>query len=98
MNEAQTVAIPAIQSELAREGFVVLRKPFGAPEMNQILAAAAEARGLETEARQGRFYEGVMPPASANLYAMPTLVGIARQIIGDDIALFMQRFLIKDQL
>ncbi|MCE9592374.1 MAG: phytanoyl-CoA dioxygenase family protein [Planctomycetes bacterium] len=54
------------------------------------------ARGDSGIARTNQFIHGVIPPPLGDLYKYPRLVALARQLLGNDLALYMNRLLIKD--
>ena len=53
-----------------------------------------QREGLE---RESRFVFGVLPPPIGDLYRHPRLVELVRSLIGPDVALYMNRLLLKDR-
>jgi hypothetical protein len=47
--------------------------------------------------RSDRFITGTLPPPIGTIYRHPKLVDLARQLYGDNVALYMNRVLLKDE-
>jgi hypothetical protein len=88
----------SIKEEFDRDGYVVLRGVLTSDELALMEHAAVEAASLNVEQREGRLFHGEIPPATAALHSMPTLVRLVQQLIGEDVALYLHRFLVKDAL
>jgi hypothetical protein len=83
------------------DGVVVLKSVFDAFDMMMWrkawapLSQATASSGKVT--RKDRFVRGVLPPPLGDIYRSPELAGVARQLLGDDLALYMNRILVKDE-
>jgi hypothetical protein len=53
--------------------------------------------GRGSLARNDRFVSGIIPPPVGTIYQDSRLVRLARQLMGDNLALYMNRILLKDQ-
>lgn len=86
--------------EYDENGFLVLRSFFdqsGAAALQaawQDLKRDMTAQGLE---RNARFVIGVLPGLIGDLYRHPRMVDLATSVLGADVALYMNRILLKDE-
>jgi hypothetical protein len=69
---------------------MTMRLSQAAIELNQVHETAGDT------VRDSRFYLGTWPKAIEDIEHWPALVSLVRPIIGDDIAFYYRRFLIKD--
>jgi hypothetical protein len=86
-----------ITQTLADDGIVFLKNALSPDELALLRRGADQLHAAQHDAvRNARFYSGEWPPLLRDVQRWPTLLRIAREIIGNDIALFARRFLIKD--
>lgn len=82
------------------DGVLVLPGVFGADELAGFergwAALKAKVASGDAATRQDRFIFGLLPPPLDRIYQHPRLVAVARQLLGDDVALYMNRVLLKD--
>lgn len=84
------------------EGILAIHKLFEPALVADLLDAWRRIKpDVHTQAngfvRQDRFLYGNLPEPIASLYKHPALVTIARAIFGEDVALYMNRILVKDE-
>ena len=85
------------------DGFLVVRGVFAPEEVERYQEAW---RDLKTKMQSGevplerneRFVVGLLPDPLGTIYRNGRLVEIARQLLGDDIALYYNRLLVKDEV
>ena len=85
--------------QFATDGVLVLRGFFGAQEAGLMQAAwreLAPATGAAGLSRVRRFVFGSMPGPIAVIYRHPALVRLMTAMLGKDLALYMNRLLLKD--
>jgi ectoine hydroxylase-related dioxygenase (phytanoyl-CoA dioxygenase family) len=90
-----------IEVEQYREdGLVVIRDFFEPSVVDGMRDGWEETkRGMESGAvqRSSRFVWGDLPQSIMSLYSQPVLVNAVQAILGEDIALYMNRVLLKDK-
>jgi hypothetical protein len=82
------------------DGVVVMRRVFTPADVETLregwrnLKSSMEQHGLQ---RQARFVFGVLPEPIVSVWQHPTLLRIVKTLIGNDLALYMNRLLVKDE-
>src|SRR4026209_1566269 len=79
---------------LVLPSFFAQEEALGLKNAWQELKTNAETEGLE---RNARFLFGVLPGVIGHLYRHPLLVDLATTALGRDVALYMNRILVKDE-
>ena len=97
---------PAALDQIAREftehGVAIVRDVLTQDERLQVVEAATSRRLMHyaiplTDLRSGRYFLHELPQPVKKLAFLPTLVRIARRILGDNVALYHARVLINDR-
>ena len=93
-----------IADQFARDGFVVVRGALSAEEMRPIqeqwnrvrdpLRAGQVVDGIK---RDNFYIHGRLPSPVGHVYKHPVIVGYATQLLGPDIAIYLNRLNVKDQ-
>lgn len=82
------------------DGVVVLKQAFDPFDVmiwqKSVGAAVQPSAGRPNNGRKDRFVYGVLPSPLYEIHREPRLVAIARQVLGPDVALYMNRILVKD--
>jgi len=82
------------------DGVVVLKQAFDPFDVmmwqKSVGAAVQPSAGRPNNGRRDRFVYGVLPSPLYEIHRDPRLVAIARQVLGPDVALYMNRILVKD--
>lgn len=91
-----------VAGELRDRGVVIMKDILTPDEKAKVLEAKESLRMMHSttplaELRSGRFLSGQLPTPVKNLSYLPTLVRFAEHILGEDIALYHSRVLIKDR-
>lgn len=97
-------SIPSVDSEnYWRDGFLVVRNVFSSELMMTYQEAWADLKakmesGKVSLQRNARFVVGLLPDPLGSIYRHRHLVEIAKQLLGDDTALYYNRLLVKDEV
>jgi hypothetical protein len=90
-----------IKSALREDGVVFLKGALTDLETQKLRSGEAELDELHrtgaAEIRDARFFKGAWPPALADVERWPT-IALVTDLIGEDVALYHRRFLIKDPI
>jgi hypothetical protein len=91
---------PGQLGRLEEDGFLLLPGLLAAG-IDLRTAYAQFKRDLDARAgslvRNDRFVSGLIPPPIGTLYENPVLVRLGRQLLGDNLAVYMNRLLLKDR-
>lgn len=96
--------VPAVNKEEYREdGFAVVRRVFEPREMEGFQGAWRDIKmkmqsGELSLQRNARFVIGRLPDPLGSICRHSHLVAIARQLLGEDLALYYNRLLVKDKV
>ena len=89
------------RAEYSEKGVIHVRSFFDPADTESLrcmwktLSAHLEQKqGLE---RESRFVFGVLPPPIGDIYRHPQVVELATSLLGPDVALYMNRLLLKDK-
>jgi hypothetical protein len=89
------------RAEYAERGVVHLPRFFNENDTEALRAMwktlSAEIQRGEALNRESRFVFGVLPPPIGDLYRHPKLVELVTALLGPDVALYMNRLLLKDR-
>jgi hypothetical protein len=100
--EAPAALTPDQLRQFDEDGLLLLPQFLGEDSRNDLAPAYARLKkdldaGRGTLARNDRFVAGLIPAPVGTIYRHPKLVALARQMIGEDVALYMNRILLKDR-
>jgi hypothetical protein len=90
------------RAEFEANGVIVLPRFFDEPTAAALeqawLALKNEVESSSTDLkRSARFVFGELPGLLGTIYRHPSMVALARQCLGPDVALYMNRILVKDE-
>lgn len=85
------------------DGFLILKGLFSQPTMAELCQGWSEVKqellsGSGRLQRSDRFVSGILPDPLGSVYKHSNLIAIAQQLLGEDVALYMNRLLVKDDI
>jgi ectoine hydroxylase-related dioxygenase (phytanoyl-CoA dioxygenase family) len=102
MFDQTSVDLDHIARELTDHGVAIVKDIFTQAERQQIVEAVTALREMHatiplTDLRNGRYLMQELPEPVLQLAIFPTIIRMVRRILGDNVALYHARVLIKDR-
>ena len=102
MKSYGSVPVETIRAAYRQDGVVFLKGALSPAETERVRGAEAELRRRHeeqgSEIRDARFYTGRWPSNLDDVHRWPTVVSLVQELIGEDVALYLRRFLMKDRI